>query len=206
MAWTAQPSGAICATIAGLILFGRPAALRRHFPLARVDYIRVEGREWVENPDRRYQQTVELRGPLLTLIPRVVSQVLDDIPKAFSLAEDRLHRRDLPLIPRDVIREAVVNALMHRDYRPREPVQIIRYSNRLEIRNPGYALVPDERLGEPGSLSRNEKSAAVLHEVNIAETKGTGRAVPRPKHSYNSPPISTARLPWRCPSRLCETA
>src|SRR2546421_8057446 len=51
------------------------------------------------------------------------------------------------------------------------PVQIIRYSNRLEIRNPGHSLVPDDRLGQPGSLPRNEKIAAAMHEIGLAETK-----------------------------------
>jgi ATP-dependent DNA helicase RecG len=117
---------------------------------------------------------LELRGPLLTLIPRVINAVLDDLPSAFALTEDGIHRQDVPLVPRTVIREAIVNAMMHRSYRLRQPVQIIRYSNRIEIRNPGHSLVPDERLGEPGSLSRNEKIAAVLHEVGLAEAKGTG--------------------------------
>jgi ATP-dependent DNA helicase RecG len=165
-------------TIAGLMLFGKQMSLRRHFPLARVDYIRVDGRDWVPDPDERYQ-TVEMSGPLLTLIPKVVSQVLSDIPKAFSLTDDDIHRKELPLIPRNVIREAIVNALMHRTYRMRQPVQIIRYTNRLDIRNPGHSLVPEDRLGEPGSLTRNEKIAAVLHEVGLAETKGTGIRVMR---------------------------
>jgi len=175
---TSRRQGKVLGTVCGLLAFGKQSALRRHFPLARVDYIRVEGREWVKDPDGRFQ-TVEMRGPLLTLIPRAVAQILDDIPTAFALAEDRLHRRDVPLVPQKVIREAVVNALMHRSYRMRQPVQIIRYSNRLEIRNPGHSLKPDDRLGEPGSVTRNEKIAAILHETGLAETKDSGVRVMR---------------------------
>lgn len=160
-------------TIAGLVLFGSQSALRRHFPMTRVEYIRVNGREWVPDPSERYQ-AVEMLGPLPLLIPRVVAHVLDDIPSAFALEVDSVHRSDVPLVPRAVIREAVVNALMHRSYRIRGPVQIIRYSNRLELRNPGHSLIPDERLGDPGSVPRNEKIAEVLHEIGLAETKGTG--------------------------------
>jgi len=138
-----------------------------------VDYIRVPGREWVPDPENRYQ-TVEMLGPLLLVVPRVVTTVLDDIPKAFSLPKNEIHRRDVPLVPATVIREAVVNAVMHRSYRTRGPMQIIRYANRIEVRNPGHSLVPDERLGEPGSVSRNERIAAVLHDIGLAETKGTG--------------------------------
>jgi ATP-dependent DNA helicase RecG len=52
--------------------------------------------------------------------------------------------------------------------------QLIRYSNRLEIRNAGYSLKPCEQLGEPGSCPRNPSIAAVLHETDFAETKGSG--------------------------------
>ncbi|RVT89300.1 hypothetical protein EOD42_25405, partial [Rhodovarius crocodyli] len=47
-------------------------------------------------------------------------------------------------------------------------------SARLEIPNSGYSLKARERLGEPGSEPRNPTIAAVLHELNFAETKGTG--------------------------------
>ena len=90
-----------------------------------------------------------------------------------------MQRTDRPVIPQRVIREAVVNALMHRSYRSASPVQIIRYTNRLEIRNPGFSLKSPEHLGEPGSTPRNPKIAAVLHETRFAETKGSGVRVMR---------------------------
>lgn len=165
-------------TVAGLILFGKPSALRRCFPMTRVDYIRVPGREWVPDPDRRFD-TVELRDPLFRLIRRAQASVLDDLPKTFGLGEGELQRQDKPVIPLRVIREALVNALMHRSYRSHSPVQIIRYTNRLEIRNPGFSLKSPEHLGEPGSQPRNPKIAAVLHETRFAETKGSGIRVMR---------------------------
>ncbi len=168
--------GEYCLTFAGLILFGNAIALRRYFPMHRIDYILVEGKEWVSDPDKRYQST-EIREPLLLAIPKIITLVLNDLPKAFGLAENEIHRRETPVIPRKVIREAIVNAVMHRNYRERSPVQIIRFSDRLEIRNPGYSLKPTDEFDQPGSKTRNEKIAAVLHEVNLAETKGSGGRV-----------------------------
>lgn len=174
---TTRHEGQLCATLAGLMLFGKETSLRRNAPMTRVDYIVVEGREWVRDPSNRYQG-VELRGPLLTLIPQVVSLVMTGILKTFALSEDKIYRREVPLLPRDVVREVVVNALMHRSYRKRQPVQIIRYANRIEIRNPGHSLKADDLLGQPGSVPRNEDIATAIHEVGFAETKGTGiRAV-----------------------------
>ena len=165
-------------TVAGMILFGKPTALRRCFPMIRVDYIRIAGREWVPDPDHRFE-TIELRDPLFRLIRRTLATILDDLPKAFGLKENTLQREEISIIPRRVLREALVNALMHRSYRNQSPVQIIRYSNRLEIRNPGFSLKSMEHLGEPGSTPRNPKIAAVLHETRFAETKGSGIRVMR---------------------------
>ncbi len=165
-------------TVAGIVLFGTPQALRRCLPMTRVDYIRVPGREWVPDPERRFD-TVELRDPLFRLIRRTQAAILDDLPKAFGLPDGELQRTDRPVIPQRVIREAIVNALMHRSYRSASPIQIIRYANRLEVRNPGFSLKSPEHLGDPGSTPRNPKIAAVLHETRFAETKGSGVRVMR---------------------------
>ena len=152
--------------------------LRRCYPMLRVDYIRVPGRDWVPDPENRFE-TLDLRASLFRLIRRVTAAILDDLPKAFGLDEGELQRTDSPLVPQRVIREAVVNALMHRSYRVHAPVQIIRYSNRLEIRNPGFSLKSPEHLGEPGSVLRNPRIAAALYDARFAETKGSGVRVMR---------------------------
>ena len=83
------------------------------------------------------------------------------------------------MIPQRVLREGIVNALMHRSYRTHAPIQIIRYSNRIEIHNPGHSLKSPEHLGEPGSVPRNPRIAAVLLDTRFAETKGSGIRVMR---------------------------
>ena len=165
-------------TVAGILLFGTTMALRRCFPMMRIDYIRVPGRQWVENPDHRFD-TLEIRAPLFTAIRRATNTVRDELIQSFSLPEGSLTREDEPTLPLRVIREAIVNAVMHRSYRIHGAIQIIRYSNRLEIRNPGHSIKAEEQLGEPGSETRNPRIAAVLHEVNFAETKGSGIRVMR---------------------------
>lgn len=160
-------------TVAGILLFGKRLALRRIFPMVRVDYIRVPGKEWVEDPDNRFT-TIDMRDSIFRLVQRATSAVLDDLPRSFNLPEGKLQNVGQPLIPVKVLREAIVNALMHRNYQRADTVQIIRYANRLEIRNPGYSLKAPDELGEPGSRPRNPAIAAVLHETDYAETKGSG--------------------------------
>ena len=170
--------GVLRPTVAGLLLFGKAMSLRRVFPMMRIDYVRVPGLRWVENPDRRFD-TIEIRAPLLRAIQRTRSAILDDLPKAFSLPAGEVQSSEIPLLPDRVVREVVANAVMHRDYRVHGSIQIIRYANRLEVRNPGYSIKAEERLGEPGSETRNPKIAAILHDVKFAETKGSGIRVMR---------------------------
>jgi ATP-dependent DNA helicase RecG len=168
----AHHNGELVLTYAGLLLFGSRKAQRRLAPMVRVDYVRVPGNEWVADPENRFT-TVDMRGSLLFLAQRAYDAVADDLPRGFLLPEGKLQAESIGL-PGKVLREAIVNALMHRSYRVHQPVQIIRYSNRIEILNPGYSLKLTDYLGEPGSRVRNTFIAAVLHETNLAENKGSG--------------------------------
>ena len=189
-------SGLWVPTIAGLLIFGKTDALRKIFPLLRVDYIRVPSKAWIDDPDNRFI-TVEIRDSLLKAVRRAEAAILDDLPKAFSLPEGELQREDLPLIPARVIREALVNALMHRNYRHHRTIQIIRYSNRLEFENPGYSLASEDKLGHPGSYSRNPTIATIFHDLNLAETKGSGiRTMMQlmEKHGLTAPTFHSDRV------------
>lgn len=166
------PNGEWKLTYAGLLVFGSRIAHRRLIPMMRVDYIRVPGNEWVADPENRFT-TIDMRGPLLELVSRAYSAISDDLPKGFLLPEGELQAEAVGL-PGRVLREALVNAFMHRSYRVNEPIQLIRYGNRIEIRNPGFSLKPADQLGEPGSQTRNQFIAAIFHETNLAETKGSG--------------------------------
>ena len=159
-------------TFAGLLVFGNRQSHRRLLPMVRVDYIRVPGNEWISDPENRFT-TVDMRGPLIELVQRTFSAIADDLPQGFLLPEGALQANGIGL-PTRVLREALVNSLIHRTYRENQPIQIIRYGNRLEIKNPGFSLKPEDLLGEPGSRNRNPFIAAIFHETNLAETKGSG--------------------------------
>ena len=167
-------SGTYVLTYTGLIVFGKSMALRRLMPALRVDYIRVQGNRWVENPDKRFESTIDMRGAFILLVNRALNAITDDLPKGFELKDGNLQASTPINIPNETLREAIVNAFIHRSFRVNQPIQIIRYSNRLEIINPGYSLKSPERLGEPGSELRNQYISSIFHETNLAETKGSG--------------------------------
>lgn len=161
-------------TNAGLIVFGKKMALRRVMPMFRIDYIRVSGKVWIEDPEQRFLETIDMRGPLIEMVNRTINSITDDLPKGFLLPEGAVQAQTQPQLPLRVLREAIVNAFIHRSYRINQPIQIIRYANRIEIINAGFSLKPEETIGEPGSVSRNPFIASIFHETNLAETKGTG--------------------------------
>jgi ATP-dependent DNA helicase RecG len=189
-------NGELKPTVAGIVLFGKSLALRRLMPALRIDYIRVNGTQWVEDPDERFVTTLDVRKPLLLALRQLQSSILDDLPRGFRLDAGDLESRQQPILPDKVIREALANAAMHRSYQVNSPVQIIRYSNRIEVLNPGYSLKPVADLGTPGSRLRNPAIAAVLHDLHWAETKGSGiRTMRRLATNAGLPPpeFSSAR-------------
>ncbi len=120
---------------------------------------------------------------------------MDDLPKGFDLKEGKF-QSETPTLPVRVIREAVVNALMHRSYREHQPTQIIQYSNRIEIKNVGFSLKNEDSLGEAGSQLRNPYITAIFHETNTAETKGSGIRTMRKlmkAHGFSLPTFESNR-------------
>lgn len=168
-----KKNGEFFVTYTGLLTFGSKMALRRVLPMVRVDYIRVSTNDWVEDANKRFSSTLDMRGSLLELVQRIIHTISDDLPKGFELTDENIQAKNMGL-PLRVLREAVVNALIHRSYRENSPIQIIRYPNRIEISNPGFSLKTEDQLGEPGSINRNPYISAIFHETNLAETKGSG--------------------------------
>jgi ATP-dependent DNA helicase RecG len=85
-------------------------------------------------------------------------------------------RREVPELPYDALREAIINAVAHRDYFQRGAnVMVEVYDDRIEICNPGglpKGLSPEE-FGKR-SVLRNPKIAGMLHRADYIEKMGTG--------------------------------
>ncbi len=162
-----------CLNLAGVLLFGTQALQRQVVPAVRVDYVRVPGTEWVADPERSFFST-EMRGSLISVLYRAMDAVRSDLPRGFLLQEGDIQSQSVVGLPMRALREAIVNALIHRSYRVNRPTQIIRYDNRIEIVNAGYSLKPEDELGETGSETRNPILSGVFHELDIAEQKGSG--------------------------------
>ena len=80
-------------------------------------------------------------------------------------------------IPREVVLEAIVNAVAHRDYTSNGSVQVMLFADRLEVWNPG-TLPPSltlAKLREPhGSVPGNPLLAEPMYLAQYIERMGTG--------------------------------
>ena len=181
--------GKLHPTIAGLLALGDYP--QQFFPRLNVTFTYYPGTTKADNlqDNRRYLDSATLVGP----IPMMISDTLQVIRKNMRTGSviEGAFRTDIPDYPEVAIREAVANALMHRDYSPEgrgAQVQVNMYADRLEILNPGglYGPVTVDQLGEFGmSSTRNAFLSNILESTPyldgsefkfVVENKGTGYA------------------------------
>lgn len=130
---------------------------------------------------------------------RVVQRLSADLKIPFQLNRE-LYRKDDTIV-HEALREAVVNALIHADYRGQGGIVIERYPDRIELSNPGSLLVSREQLLR-GSVSecRNKSLQLMFQMIGGGEKAGSGmdkiRSGWRSQH-WRSPKIEEALQPDR---------
>jgi ATP-dependent DNA helicase RecG len=125
------------------------------------------------------------------MVEAAVNYVMASIRKS-SLIEGLL-RRDIPEYPEEAVREAVVNAVAHRDYSPYvrgSYIQLRLFADRLEVQSPGglYGSVTEETLEEEQS-TRNRVLMRLMEDAHLVENRGSGiRAMVDAMHRLNLEP------------------
>jgi ATP-dependent DNA helicase RecG len=94
------------------------------------------------------------------------------------------YRIDRPDYPEIVLREALLNAVIHRDYYIEGSILVSMFDDRLEIMSLGGIMpgVTKELMRAGVSVPRNEKLAAAFHRLKLIEAYGTG--IPRIFETY----------------------
>ncbi|PIN51356.1 DNA-binding protein [Trueperella pyogenes] len=122
-------------------------------------------------------------GPIYEIVDSVLQAVQSNMSIGGMI--DGAYRQELPDYPLVAVREAIVNALMHRDYSPQArgaQVQVNMFVDRLEVISPGglFGAVTMDTLGTVGmSTTRNQRLATFLESPYLpggalAENRGMG--------------------------------
>lgn len=184
------PDGAVKPTLAGLMALGRHP--QKHFPRANVTFAAFPGssKEELAEDGARFLDSRTIIGSIPVMVAETLVAIRRNM-KTTSYIEGG-SRRDVSEYPEVAIREAVANALMHRDYSPEglaSQVQVNMYDDRIEIVSPGglYGTVTVDNIGKYGaSSSRNQYLSRILESAPypegypekgyVVENKGTGFA------------------------------
>ena len=154
-------------TIAGLLLFGRNP--QRWIRSAEITAVRYAGTAMSDDFIRE-----DIRGVLPDQIRRAEAFVNANMRRGMRI--NGLEREEVPEYPISVVREAIVNAVAHRDYSIRgDNIRVLMFSDRLEVYSPGRLpghVTLDNLIEE--RYSRNESVVQVLSEMGFIERLGYG--------------------------------
>jgi predicted HTH transcriptional regulator len=118
-------------THAALLLFGKEP--QRFFINSEVRCVHFHG-TIVEKPIPSYKV---FKGDVFELVDQAVDFVLSKLDYTVGTRSEEVSIPGKYEIPKEIVTEAIVNAIAHRDYRHNGSVQVMLFSDRLEVVNPG---------------------------------------------------------------------
>ncbi|HRQ40225.1 MAG TPA: ATP-binding protein [Chloroflexota bacterium] len=160
-------------TTIGILLFGKKPQL--FFPQSGITFVRFPGTEpRGEDGGIGYGRRDEISGNLARVIERAWNIIFEEMRVGATV--NGLERAELLEYPRFAVREALVNAVAHRDYRIRgRRIEVRMYADRLEIISPGGLpgyMTLDNLVEE--HFSRNPRLVSGLFQWGYIEELGLG--------------------------------
>ena len=173
-------------TLAGLLTFARyPQA---YFPQLCITAISLPGTEIGErgSEQERFLDNERITGS----IPDTLEEAVDFVrrnSRTKTIIDDNGRRIDKPEYPLKAVREAILNALVHRDYSvytENVPIRLEMYRDRLEVKNSGglYGRLKIDNLGKVRPDTRNAALANMLELLKVTENRYSG--IPTMRHEF----------------------
>lgn len=155
-------------TIAGMVLFGRHP--QRHLPFAQINAARFPGTDSSFDPSDRK----DLTGRLFDLIDQAERFIDLHLPVPHRIRD--FEPEPQPELPKTVLREAIVNAVAHRDYTIHGPVRLFIFDDRIEVHTPGKPpnSVDEAAMRAGAHVVRNPSIYARLADAGLTTRAGTG--------------------------------
>ena len=166
-------------TMSALLLFGLvPQAF---YPRLCISATCVPGTDKgaVDAAGNRFTDTKRLEGTLPEMLAKTLDFVRRNMRTATKINPQTGKRIDQPQYPMEAVREAVLNALIHRDYSVHTenmPIQLDMYEDRLEIVNPGglYGRLTLDQLGHSQPDTRNSVLVTAMETLHLTENRYSG--------------------------------
>ena len=163
-----QQNGSIYPTAAGILLFSSEP--EKYIPGAIIKCARFKGTEM----DELLEQGIN-NGSLFSQIEETIAFFKKNVKRGAKI--EGVYRKEEYEYPETAIREAVVNAICHRDYsRKGADIKFAIFDDRIEITSPG-GLLPQISLSDLGtgvSELRNKIIGRIFNETGLIEGWGTG--------------------------------
>lgn len=165
-------------TLAGLMTFSKyPQA---YFPQLCITAVSLPGTEQgtVGDDGERFIDNKRITGAIPDMLEEAVEFVRRN-SRTKTIIDDNGHRVDKPEYPIKAVREAILNALVHRDYSVHTenvPVRIEMYRDRMEVINSGglYGKISIDALGKVRPETRNAALANMLELLHVTENRYSG--------------------------------
>lgn len=143
----------------------------------------------------RFLDNERIEGDLQQILERSLQFVRKNTKTKTIVNEQDGSREDRTEYPMIAVREAVLNALVHRDYSMHTegmPIQIQLFDDRIEIRSPGglYGRITLDQLGKVQPDTRNPVLASALETLHITENRYSGiPIIIRELARFGMPPV-----------------
>lgn len=165
-------------TLAGLLTFSRYP--QSHFPQLCITAVSIEGTELGSTGENgeRFIDNKRITGAIPDMLEEAVEFVRKN-SRIKTIIDKNGHRADKPEYPVKAVREAILNALVHRDYSihtESTPISIEMYRDRMEITSSGglYGRISIDSLGKVRPETRNAALANILELLKITENRYSG--------------------------------
>ena len=191
-------------TVAGLMTFSRYP--QTFFPQLCITAVALPGTEQGEigESGERFIDNARITGSIPDMLEEAVDFVRRN-SRTKTIIDENGKRIDKPEYPIRAVREAILNALVHRDYSvhtENTPIRIEMYRDRMEIINSGglYGMITIDSLGKVRPETRNAVLANMLELLKITENRYSG--IPTIRNEFKnaglpSPVFSAVRGEFR---------
>ena len=166
-------------TLSALMIFHpNPQAI---FPNFCIEATVVTGTQLgsLEHNDENIINTKRIEGNILDMLEKTMAFIYQNMSVRTFINKDTLKRDDKTDYPEMALREAILNALVHRDYSihsQNKPIEILMFNDRIEIKNPGSVLgnIPISKLGVDHPGTRNPILTGALEVLGVIANRYSG--------------------------------